>query len=121
MPELVVGARLFRDGEWWLHVETLVALAWCHGCGSRAVGHGPPRTQVRDLPISGVPSVMVFSHRRWRWRCPEVLCSVRTWSEQIDAIAPRAVLTERARQRIADMINIEWASVAAAAAEFGVD
>ena len=118
MPELVVGVQLFRDGEWWLHVETPAAVVWCAGCGSRAVGHGRTRTQVRDLPISGVPTVMVFSRRRWR--CPEALCSVRTWSEQIDAIAPRAVLTERARQRIADMVNTEGSSVAAAAVEFGV-
>ena len=57
---------------------------------------------------------------RRRWRCPEALCSTRTRSEQIDAIAPRAVLTERARQRIADMVNVEGSSVAAAAVEFGV-
>ena len=66
MPELVVGAQLFRDGEWWLNVETPASAVWCHGCGCRAVGHGRTRTQVRDLPIAGAPTVLVFARRRWR-------------------------------------------------------
>ncbi len=33
MPELVVGAQLFRDGEWRLNVETPATIVWCHGCG----------------------------------------------------------------------------------------
>jgi len=118
MPELVVGAQLFRDGEWWLNVETSVGIVWCHGCGCRAIGHGRTRTQVRDLPIAGTPTVLVFARRRWR--CGEALCPVGTWSEQIDAIAARALLTERARRRIAVMVNVEGDSIAAAAVEFGV-
>ena len=84
----------------------------------RAVGHGRSRTSVRDLPIAGVPTVLVFARRRWR--CPESLCEVRTWSEHVDAIAPRASLTERARARLAEMVNVDEFSIAAAAAEFGV-
>ena len=118
MPELVVGAQLFRDGEWWLNVETPAAVVWCHGCGCRAIGHGRNRTQVRDLPIAGTPTVLVFARRRWR--CAEALCPVRTWSEHVDAIAARSVLTERARERIAVMVNVEGDSIAAAAVEFGV-
>ena len=89
-----------RDGEWWLAVETRPGAQWCPGCGVRAVGHGRSRTTVRDLPIAGVPTVLVFARRRWR--CPEPLCDVRTWSEHVDAIAPRASLTERARARLAE-------------------
>lgn len=118
MPELVVGAQLFRDGEWWLNVETPAGVVWCHGCGVRAVGHGRNRTQVRDLPIAGVPTVLVFARRRWR--CGEALCAVSTWSEHVDAIGSRASLTERARRRLADMVNVEGDSIAAAAVEFGV-
>jgi transposase len=84
----------------------------------RAVGHGRTRSVVRDLPIAGTPTVLVFARRRLR--CPEPLCAMRTWSEHVDAIAPRASLTERARQRLADMVNIEGSSIAAAAVEFGV-
>jgi transposase len=84
----------------------------------RAVGHGRTRSVVRDLPIAGTPTELVFARRRLR--CPEPLCAMRTWSEHVDAIAPRASLTERARQRLADMVNIEGSSIAAAAVEFGV-
>ncbi|MFZ9042104.1 MAG: ISL3 family transposase [Ilumatobacteraceae bacterium] len=118
MPELVVCAQVVRDGEWWLAVETPPGPQWCPGCGVRAVGHGRTRTTVRDLPIAGTPTVLVFARRRLR--CPEALCVMRTWSEQIDAIASRASLTERARARLADMVNIDGFSIAAAAVEFGV-
>ena len=118
MSELVVRGQLLRDGEWWLAVETRRRPHWCPGCGVRAVGHGRARSTLRDLPIAGVPTVLVFARRRLR--CPEPLCAMRTWSEHIEAIALRASLTERARARLADMVNVEGFSIAAAAAEFGV-
>ena len=118
MPELVVGAQVLRDGEWWLFVETRADRAWCPSCGVRAIGHGRARTMVRDLPIAGTATVLVFARRRWR--CAEELCEKKTWSERVDAIAARASLTERARARLADMVNIEGVSVAAAGVEFGV-
>jgi transposase len=118
MPELVVRAQVLCDGEWWLAVETQPGPRWCPGCGVRAVGHGRSRTTVRDLPIAGVATVLVFARRRLR--CGEPLCEVRTWSEHVDAIAPRASLTERARQRLAAMVNIDGFSIAAAGVEFGV-
>jgi transposase len=118
MPEFVVRAQVLRDGEWWLAVETRSGPRWCPGCGVGAVGHGRSRTVVRDLPIAGVPTVLVFARRRLR--CPETLCEVRTWSEHVDAIAARASLSERARERLAAMVNVEGFSIAAAGAEFGV-
>jgi transposase len=118
MPDLVVHSQVLRDGEWWLAVETPARPHWCPGCGVRAVGHGRTRSTVRDLPIAGTPTVLVFARRRLR--CAEPLCEVRTWSEQIEAIALRASLTERARQRAADMVNVEGFSIAATAVEFGV-
>jgi transposase len=59
-----VRAQVLRDGEWWLAVETRPGARWCPGCGVRAVGHVRSRTTVRDLPIAGVPTVLVFA-RRW--------------------------------------------------------
>jgi hypothetical protein len=76
MPDLVVGAQTRRDGELWLLVETRIDRAWCPRCAVRAVGHGRARTVVRDLPIAGVPTVLVFARRRWR--CTEALCEVNT-------------------------------------------
>jgi hypothetical protein len=49
------------------------------------------------------------------------LYEIRTWSEHVfDQIAARASLTERARARLADMVNIDGLSIAAGAVEFGV-
>jgi transposase len=54
------------------------------------------------------------------WRCPEPACPARTWSEESDQIAPRAVLTERARAEIARRVGPAEHSVAQAARDFGV-
>ncbi|MCJ7831186.1 MAG: ISL3 family transposase, partial [Dehalococcoidia bacterium] len=45
---------------------------------------------------------------------------MNTWSETTPQIAPRAVLTERARRRLAGMVNTDGDSIAGAAAAFGV-
>jgi transposase len=118
MGGFVVGVQELIDGEWWLYVETTADFVGCGRCGTRAVGHGRTRTLVRDLPIAGRPTVLVFARRRWR--CCEPVCEVTTWSEHTDTIAPRASLTRRARARLAAMVNVEGSSIAAAAAEFGV-
>lgn len=118
MPGFVVGAQELVDDELWLFVETTADVVGCSGCGTRAIGHGRARTAVRDLPISGRPTVLMWAKRRWR--CPDLDCDVKTWSETTDAVAARAVLTERARWRLADMVNVDGDSIAAAAAEFGV-
>src|SRR5690606_11269904 len=70
------------------------------------------------LPISGRPTVLCW--RKRRWRCPEPDCDTKTWSERTPEIRPRAVLTERARIRLAEMVNVGGDSIAAAAATFGV-
>ncbi|MBU1226627.1 MAG: ISL3 family transposase [Actinobacteria bacterium] len=118
MPGFVVGAQELVDGELWLYVETTAEVVGCWGCGTRAVGQGRARTAVRDLAVSGRPTVLMWSKRRWR--CPDSDCATRTWSETTEAIAPRAVLTERARRRLAEMVNVDGDSIAGAAAAFGV-
>ncbi|MDF1595101.1 MAG: transposase [Acidimicrobiia bacterium] len=118
MPGFVVGAQQLVDGELWLFVETVTDVVGCVGCGTRATGHGRSRTLVRDLPISGTPTVLAWSKRRFR--CPDPDCEVATWSETTSEILPRAALTERARRRIAEMVNVDGDSIAAAAAAFGV-
>ncbi len=118
MPGFVVGVQEPLDGEWWLYVETTTDFVGCSSCGTRAVGHGRTTSLVRDLPIAGRSTVLVFARRRWR--CPEAACAVNTWSEQVDEISPRVSITKRARARLAVMVNTEGMSIAAAAAEFGV-
>jgi transposase len=116
----VVCAQLLDEasGEWWLGVETTEDRAWCLSCGVRAVGHGRRRVVVRDLPLADRPVVLVWAKRLWR--CPEPRCAACTWSEESDQIAPRAVLTERARAEIARRVGPAEHSVAQAARDFGV-
>jgi transposase len=116
----VVCAQLIDEasGEWWLAVETTADRAWCLSCGVRAVGHGRRRVVVRDLPLADRPVVLVWAKRLWR--CTEVACAARTWSEGSDEIAPRAVLTERARAEICRRVGPAQHSVAQAARDFGV-
>ena len=96
----VVTTQLVDDasGEWWLAVETTEDRARCPACGVRAVGHGRRRVVARDLPLADRPVVLVWAKRLWR--CPEPDCPSCTWSEESDQVAPRAVLTERARAEI---------------------
>jgi transposase len=114
----VVLAQLEDGGEWWVKVETTAMVVSCVACGSRAVGHGRRLVQVRDLPVAGRPVRLVWAKRLWR--CPEAACSARTWSEESDEIAPRAVLTERARAEICRRVGPGEQSVAAVARDFGV-
>ncbi len=118
MPGFVVGARLEVDGEWWLHVETTADAVGCEACGTRAVGHGRRVVKVRDLPVAGRPVVLVWAKRVWR--CPDADCAVLTWSEDVDAIAPRAALTERAREEVCRRVGRDAHSVAETARAFGV-
>lgn len=118
LPGFVVGAQELIDGEWWLFIETIADVVGCPQCGIRAVGHGRRMTAVRDLAVSGRSVVLAWSKRRWR--CPEPECAKCTWLETSPAILPRASLTQRARQRISDMVNIDEDSIAHAAATFGV-
>jgi transposase len=116
----VVCAQLLDEasGEWWLAVETTADRGWCPACGVRAIGHGRRRVVVRDLPLADRPVALVWAKRIWR--CGEPACPTRTWSEESLEIAPRALLTERARAEIARRVGPEEHSVARAARDFGV-
>jgi transposase len=118
MPEFVVGAQIQVDGEWWLAVETTAEVVGCESCGTRAVGHGRRRVKVRDMPIADRPLVLVWAKRIWR--CPDPDCGVATWSEEVDEIAPRAALTERARAEVCRLVGEAGRSVAEVARAFGV-
>jgi transposase len=118
MPEFVVGAQIDVDSEWWLAVETTADVVGCEACGTRGVGHGRRRVKVRDLPMADRPVVLVWAKRIWC--CPDRDCPVATWSEEVDEIAPRAALTERARAEICRLVGEAGHSVAEVARSFGV-
>lgn len=99
-------------------METIEDRAWCEACAVRAIGHGRRRVVVRDLPMAGRPVALVWAKRLWR--CPEPTCPVRCWSEEVDEIAPRAVLTGPAREEICRRVGPAQHSVAQATRNFGV-
>jgi transposase len=93
----VITAEI-TGGEWRLAVQTTATVVGCQGCGVRAEAHGRRTVRVRDLPIGGRPVVLLW--RKRLWRCREPAGGVRTGTEQMAAIGPRAVLTQRARAEV---------------------
>ena len=114
----IVCAQDHDGDQWWIALETTATVVGCEGCGTRAVGHGRRRVKVRDLPIAGEAVTLVWSKRIWR--CGDDDCAVKTWSEHSEEIAPRAVLSERARADIARRVGPGAESVAAVARSVGV-
>jgi transposase len=105
-------------GELELLIETTADLVGCPECGAVARAKDRRPVWVRDLPLAGRPVVLCW-HKRI-WRCPHALCPKRTWTEQHPAIAPRACLTERARQWAFEQVGSRDAAVAWMARVFGV-
>jgi transposase len=104
-------------GEWQLIVQTTATVVGCVGCGVRAALHGRRTVRVRDLPIGGRPVVLLW--RKRIWRCHEPACGVRTWTERMAAIRPRAVLTQRARAEACRRVGKDAHAVAAVARDLG--
>jgi transposase len=113
----VVAAEVV-GGEWQLVVQTTATVVGCIGCGVRAEFHGRRTVRVRDLPIGGRPVVLAW--RKRIWRCAEPACGVRTWTERVAAIRPRAVLTQRARAEACRRVGKDAHAVAAVARDLGV-
>jgi transposase len=105
-------------GEWQLEVQTTATVVGCQGCGVRAELHGRRTVRVRDLPIGGRPVVLAW--RKRIWRCREETCQVGTWTEQMAAIRPRAVLTQRAGAEACRRVGKDAHAVAAVARDLGV-
>lgn len=114
----VVLAQTQCDEEWWIAIETTATRAACPSCGVFGVGNGRRDVIVRDMPIGGVPTIVVW--RKRTWCCREELCERGAWSETSPHIAPRAGLTERARRHIYVRVGRDLATVAELAREFGV-
>lgn len=122
---VVLGLDGFRvvavdehDGELELAVETTAEMAGCPGCGAVAWAHGRRPVRVRDLPISGRPSTLIWIKRLWR--CRYQRCEMRTWSETSDEIPPRSSLTARAAREACQRVGRGGEAVAVVAWELGV-
>ena len=106
------------DGELELLVETTADLVPCPACGAVARPKDRRPSWVRDLPIAGRPVVLCWWKRVWC--CPYPQCEVKTWTERHPAIAPRAALTERARQWAFEQVGERDAAVSTVAEQLGV-
>ena len=69
---------------------------------------------------SSARSKSLLCWRKRIWRCREPACGVRTWTERVPAIRPRAVLTERARAEACRRVGKDAHAVAAVARDLGV-
>jgi hypothetical protein len=71
---------------------------------------------VCDVPLLSFEEL--FAQRRDRIS-GEPACAVRTWTERVAAIRPRAVLTERARAEACRRVGKDAHAVAAVARDLG--
>ncbi len=101
-------------GELALLIETTADLVGCPECGAVARAKDRRPSWVRDLPIGDRPVVLCWWKRVWC--CPRERCPKRSWTERHEAIAPRAVLTERARQWAFEQVGAHDAIVSGTAA-----
>lgn len=118
MPELLVKSAREVGGELHVLVETKPGPVGCRRCGTLAESKGRRNSCIRDLEVSGRPTVLFWKKRRWRCKDPD--CEAKTWTEEIGGIAPRAVLTRRARTEIARRIGEDADPVAQVARNYGV-
>jgi transposase len=63
---------------------------------------------------------VVLAWRKRIWRCGEPACRVRTWTERVATIGPRAVLTQRALAEACRRVGKDAHAVAAVARDLGV-
>src|SRR3954453_14930855 len=92
--EVLAAADAGGEGE--ILVETAPQPVGCPDCGTLATAKDRRPVWVRDLPVGGRPVVICWVKRVWG--CRERAAPARTGTETQEAIAPRATLTERARQ-----------------------
>lgn len=109
---------------WWVQefaderrllIDTAPTVEPCLGCGQRAESKGRATVQVRDLPMAGKATRLVWVKRVWRCRD----CNI-SWRETHPDIAARAVLTDRARAEAGRQVGEDGVAVAAVARTFGV-
>ena len=91
LPGFVVLAAGEYGGELELLVETTATEVDCSQCGTGAVVHDRREHLLRDVPVAGRATVLVWWKRIWR--CPNPACAMRTWTERSPLARPRQSLT----------------------------
>ena len=107
-----------RDGEVTIEVETTGPRAWCERCGCRAESQDRMWVDVRDLECFGRPAGLRIWKRRWR--CRELLCSAKTWTEPLEFLDAQVVLARRTGAEACRRVGELARPVSQVADEFGV-
>ena len=118
LPGMNVLEVFEGDDELVIRVETTETVGWCPGCGVRAQPQDRTMRSVRDLSCFG--RAVRLEVRRRRWRCREVLCAIKTWTEDVDQLDATAVMTRRAGAEACRQVGQQARPVAAVARDFGV-
>ena len=91
LAEALLGLDGFRvlevtedPGELVVVVETDAQVVGCRSCGVRAEAQDRMRIDIRDLTCFGRPARLVWIKRRWR--CVEVDCDAKTWTERSEHV-----------------------------------
>ena len=99
-------------------VESTAEVVGCSGCGVRAQSQDRVTVEIRDLACFGRPARLRWVKRRWR--CVDVDCDVRTWTELSPHVDAQAVLTRRAGAEACRQVGEEARPVSRVARELGV-
>jgi transposase len=118
LPGLVVLDVDERPGEVVMTVETTRRTAHCASCRKRAKPHDRTAVQLRDVHLCGRALRLVVLKRRWC--CKTKGCQKKTWTEKIDGVTARQLLTRRAGQEVTRQVGQLCRSVASVADEYGV-
>jgi transposase len=107
-----------RPGEVVVRVESTRSEVVCPSCRRRAQAQDRVEVHLRDAHCFGRPARLVLSKRRWR--CRRSGCERKTWTERIEGIAARQVLTVRAGAEVCRQVGQLCRPVASVADEYGV-
>jgi transposase len=125
LAEALVGLEGFRVlevtetvAEVTIDIESTIELVGCSTCGTRAEAHDRMPVEIRDLACFGRAARLVW-HKR-RWRCADVDCEAKTWTETSVHISTRTVLTRRAGWEACRQVGANARPVAGLARELGV-
>ncbi len=125
LAEALLGLSGFRvlaasetADELVIEIETVADRAACASCGTWAEAHERMEVAIRDLPCFGRPARLVW--RKRRWRCVEVDCEAKTWTETSPHISGRVLLTGRAGAEACRQVGENARPVSELAEELGV-
>src|SRR6516162_2054115 len=118
LPDLRVLEVEEGVGEVVVRVESTRAKASCPSCRRRAQAQDRVEVHLRDAHCFGRPARLVLAKRRWR--CRRAGCGRKTWTERIEGITPRQVLTLRAGAEVCRQVGQLCRPVASVADEYGL-